>query len=236
VFHYGTQAPIGKAMGAWPRLDGAPSPCSHEDKNYDARRRKMAHFIGMDFLFTQREYCQSVQTDSKGCKVLVNSSKGGNILAVKPVPAQFLDKPWFTRKLRFPRNYLGITKIEERVSKLSYMLHLLTQHGFPSRAVAKAVYRLSLVWCYTRYEDMRKHVHYVTREIQRSFGLSARSPWMSTRDLSNPPTFVGDIIHANGIVAPIWAYPTLITRRKLFHRNVKPDLNTRLSLVESDHL
>jgi hypothetical protein len=167
----------------------------------------MAHFIGMDFLFTQREYCQSVQTDHEGRKVLVNSSKTGSLLAVKQVPERFLDKPWFTRKLRFPRQYLGIPKIEERVKKLSYLVHVLTQFGFPSQRVMKAVYRLSKVWYHIRYEDLRKHIHCLTREVSRAGGLETRSPWkINKKILSKVPRFTGEKIHEGGIVAPLWRW------------------------------
>jgi hypothetical protein len=165
----------------------------------------MAHFVGMDFLFTQREYCQSVQTDIQGRKVLVNSSKTGNLLAVKQVPQRFLDKPWFTKKLRFPRQYLGIPKIEERVKKLSYLVHVLTQFGFPSQRVMKGVNRLSKVWYHIRYQDLRKQIHSLTREVSRTAGLT-RSPWKTKTVLSKVPRFTGDKIHEGGIVAPLWRW------------------------------
>jgi hypothetical protein len=163
----------------------------------------MAHFIGMDFLFTQREYCQSLQTDSQGTKVLVNSTKHGELLSVRPVPPH-LDKVWFTRKFRFPRQYLGITRMEDRCKKLSYLVHVLTQHGFPTRAILKSVYRLSLTWMYSRYEDMRKHISSITRKIIVSKGPT-RSPWMSKKDLSQYPCIHGEKRHANGITAPLWS-------------------------------
>lgn len=191
-------------MGTWPLLEGAPSPTSVEDKSYDARRRKMAHFLGMDFLFTQREYCQSVQTDSQGCKVLVNSNKHGELLAVKPVPERFLEKPWFSRKMRFPREYLGISKIDERVSKLSYLVHILTQYGIPNPTVLKGLKRLSMVWYHTRFKDMRKHVHSLTLEVIKAVGLT-RSPRKTRKVLSSFPRFTGDKHHANGIIAPLWS-------------------------------
>jgi len=185
-------------------LDGAPDPTTVESKSYDSKRRKMAHFIGMDFLFTEREYCQTIQSDSQGCKVLVNSTRRGDLLSVRPVPEHLLDKVWFKRKLRFPRQYLGITKMEERVAKLSYLVHVLTQHGFPTRAVAKSVYRLSLTWMFSKYENMRKHVASITRKVIVSKGPT-RSPWMSKKDVSQYPCFHGEKSHANGIVAPLWS-------------------------------
>jgi len=204
VYNYCGQAPIRQGIGAWPRLDGAPDPTSVESKSYDSKRRKMAHFIGMDFLFTEREYCQTIQSDSQGCKVLVNSTRRGDLLSVRPVPDHLLDKVWFKRKLRFPRQYLGITKMEERVAKLSYLVHVLTQHGFPTRAVAKSVYRLSLTWMFSKYENMRKHVASITRKVIVSKGPT-RSPWMSKKDVSQYPCFHGEKSHANGIVAPLWS-------------------------------
>jgi hypothetical protein len=165
----------------------------------------MAHFLGMDFLFTQREYLQSIQTDSSGVKLLVNSNKNGELLAVRPVPDRFLDKPWFSRKFRYPRQYLGITKIDERVSKLSYLVHILVQFGVPTLSCLKSLERLSKVWYHTRYKDMRKHVHSLTREVSRAAGLT-RSPWMSRKDLSKIPRFTGDkVFHENGIVTPLWS-------------------------------
>lgn len=204
VFLYGKQAPIGSAIGTWPRLDGAPPPCKDTEKKYDARRRKMAHFIGMDFLFTAREFCQSLQTDSKDRKVLVNSSKKGELLAVRPAPSIVLEKPWFNRKLRRPRDYLGITKIDDRVAKLSHLVHVLTQHGFPSRAVAKSVYRLSITWWQVRYCDMRKHIKSITSKVivDRS---RTRNPGQTKR-LSPYPYFVGVKSHENGISVPLWTY------------------------------
>jgi hypothetical protein len=191
-------------MGTWPLLEGAPSPTSAGDKSYDSKRRKMAHFLGMDFLFTQREYCQSVQTDSQGRKVLVNSSKNGDLLAVRPVPERFLNKPWFNRKLRYPREYLGINKINERVSRLSYLVHILTQYGIPNPTVLKSLRRLSLVWYHTRYKDMRKHVLSLTLEVIKAVGLT-RSPRETRKVLSSFPRFTGDKHHANGIIAPLWS-------------------------------
>jgi hypothetical protein len=185
-------------------MEGAPSPTKVGDKSYDASRRKMAHFLGMDFLFTAREYCQSIQTDDTGTKVMVNSSKNGALLAVRPVPQRFLDKPWFSKKLRFPRQYLGIPKIEERIKKLSYLVHVLTQNGIPTRSVAKGVNRLSKVWYHTRYEDMRKHVKHLTHEVTQAVGL-ARSPWMTKKVLSKPPRFTGEKLHSHGIKAPLWS-------------------------------
>jgi hypothetical protein len=199
------------AIGTWPRLDGAPEPASADSKAYDSRRRKLAHFIGMDFLFTQREYCQTIQSDSQGCKVLVNSTRNGDILSVRPVPEHLLNKVWFKRKLRFPREYLGITRMEERVQKLSYLVHVLTQHGFPTRAILKSVYRLSLTWMYSRFEDMRKHISSITRKVTVSKGPT-RSPWVSKRDLPRNPCFHGEKIHANGIVAPLWSRSPLVKK------------------------
>lgn len=172
----------------------------------------MAHFIGMDFLFTQREFLQSLQTEDTGRKVLVNSTKRGDLLVVKPVPSHVLEKPWFNRKFRFPREHLGITKINERVAKLSYLVHVLTQHGFPTRAVAKSVYRLSLTWCYAKYEDMRKHIKSITRKVTNARGPT-RSPWKCQKHLSQFPVFTGDKIHANGIIAPLWSRPHPRDRR-----------------------
>jgi len=184
-------------------LDGAPDPVDTGSKSYDKRRREMAHFIGMDFLFTQREYCQSLQTDDTGTRVLVNSTKNGDILSVRPVP-KHLDKVWFTRKLRFPRQYLGITRMDDRCKKLSYMVHLLTRHGFQTRAILKSVYRLSLTWMFSRYEDMRKHVSSITRKIIVRNGPT-RSPWVSRKDLPQYPYFYGEKRHENGIEAPLWS-------------------------------
>jgi hypothetical protein len=164
----------------------------------------MAHFIGMDFLFTEREYCQTIQSDSSGHKVLVNSTRRGDILSVRTVPKHLLEKVWFKRKLRFPREYLGITKMEERVGKLSYLVHVLTQHGFPTRAILKSVKRLCLTWMFSKYEDMRKHVSSITRKVTAKKGPT-RSPWVSKRDLPRYPCFHGEKIHANGIIAPLWS-------------------------------
>lgn len=160
----------------------------------------------MDFLFTEREYLQSIQTDNQGCKVLVNSTRRGDILSVRPVPKHLQEKVWFTRKMRFPREYLGITKMEERVAKLSYLVHVLTQRGFPTRAIAKSVYRLSLTWMFSKYEDMRKHVASITRKVTVRTEPT-RSPWVSKRDIPRNPCFHGEKIHANGIITPLWSRP-----------------------------
>lgn len=205
-------------------MDGAPSQISQPgEKSYDSIRKQYAHFLGMDFLFTAREYCQSLQTDSTGTKVLVNSSKSGEILVVKPVPSTIVEKPWFNRKLRFPRQYLGIPKIQERVEKLSYLVHVLAQNGIPNRSVWKGLKRLSLVWYHTRYKDVRKHIHSLTQKILRSRGYT-RSPWMSSnKGLSQFPTFVGEKIHESGIVAPLWSRNPLVKEDKR-HRKVEPVL------------
>jgi len=203
------------AIGTWPRLDGAPDPVSPDSKSYDSRRRKWAHFIGMDFLFTQREYCQTIQSDSQGRKVLVNSTKHGDLLSVRAVPQHLLNKAWFTRKLRFPREYLGIPKMEERVSKLSFLVHVLTQHGIPTRAVLKSLKRLCLTWMFSKYEDMRKHVSSITRKLMVSGG-TIRNPWVSRKDLPRNPCFHGEKIHANGLIAPLWSRSPPV-RRDLAH-------------------
>jgi len=166
----------------------------------------------MDFLFTQREYLQSIQTTDKDVKVLVNSTKNGNILSVREVPERFLDKPWFTRKLRFPREYVGITNMDKRVAKLSFLVHLLTQQGFPTRAVAKSVHRLSLTWMYSRYEDMRKHVSSITRRLIVRTEVSTRSLWKPIRGLSQYPCFHGEKIHEGGIITPLWSRTNPVSR------------------------
>lgn len=163
----------------------------------------MAHFIGMDFLFTQREFCQSLQTDDTGRQLLVNSSKRGDLLAVRPAPDHVLEKPWFNRKLRQPREYLGISKINQRVAKLSHLVHVLTQVGFPSRSVAKSVNRLTITWWQTRYSDMCKHVKSITSVCLKSNGLRTRNPGSSNR-LDPYPCFTGVKSHANGITVPLW--------------------------------
>jgi len=207
VFLYGSDSPSGKALGTWPRLDGAPSPCRPGEKSYDKKRKAMAHFVGMDFLFTRREYCQSISTDSQGRKVLVNSDKNGVVLAVKPVPDRFLEKPWFSRRIRYPRAYLGITRIDERIKKLSWLVHLLTTYGFHSRRFLKDVTRLSIVWWKTSFDDMRKHVNYLTREVERSLGrkLATRRCRKNPADLI--PRFRGEITHENGMKVPLWNCP-----------------------------
>jgi hypothetical protein len=164
----------------------------------------MAHFLGMDFLFTAREFCQSLQIDSTGRQLLVNSSSKGEILAVKPAEGHVLEKPWFNRKLRRPREYLGIPKINERVAKLSHLLHVVTQSGIKSKRMLKSLHRLSLIWYNARYEDMRKHVRSITREIMGE-RLHIRNPSSSNR-LNLPPRFIGEKLHENGISAPLWSY------------------------------
>jgi len=164
----------------------------------------MAHFLGMDFLFTQREYFQSIQTDSQGRKILVNSNKLGVILAVKPVPPH-LDKEWFKGKLRFPRTYLGISKIEERIKKLSMLVHLLTSHGIPTRRCAKSLYRLSLIWWKTSFENMRKHIKSLTLEVKKLVRHDSQ-PWSAPKSrLLDYPRFTGEKIHENGIITPLWS-------------------------------
>ena len=199
-------------METWTRSDGSIPRCQPGHKSYDASRKKVAHFLGMDFLFAQREYMQSIQTDNTGCKVLVNSNKVGDLLTVRPVPKTFEEKPWFNRKFRFPREYLGIPKIEERIKKLSYLVHVLTQNGIPNRSVLKGLNRLSKVWYHTRYEDMRKHVKTLTLQIIKGVGLT-RSPWKTHKVLSNYPHIVGEKIHENGIVTPLWSRAQPSNRR-----------------------
>jgi hypothetical protein len=165
----------------------------------------MAHFIGMDFLFTQREYLQSIQTTEKDVKVLVNSTKNGDLLSVRPVPERFLEKPWFKRKLRFPREYLGITRMDERVSKLSFLVHVLTQYGFPTRAIWKSVYRLSLTWMYSKFDDMRKHISSITRQVIVRNEVCTRSLCVpKKKGLHQYPCFHGEKIHEDGIIVPLW--------------------------------
>jgi len=196
-------------------LDGAPKPTQVDKKSYDRNRRNMAHHIGMDFLFTQREFCQSIQIDSEGRKVLVNSTRNGELLSVRAVPDHLAEKPWFKRKLRFPRQYLGITKMEERVKKLCYLVHVLTQRGIPTRAVLKSLKRLCLTWMFSKYEDMRKHVSSITRKLMVSGG-TIRNPWVSRKDLPQNPCFHGEKIHANGLIAPLWSRSPPV-RRDLAH-------------------
>jgi hypothetical protein len=192
-------------MGTWPRLDGAPPQVKPEEKAYDASRRKMAHFLGMDFLFTQREYYQSVQTDSRGREVLVNSSKSGEITSVKEVPDNLRYRVGLRGKFKFPRDSLGIPKLQQRVEKLSFLLHVVTQHGIPSRAILKSLRRLSLIWYNTRYEDMRKHVHSLTLGISRSAGFSTRSLGGTKKVLLHYPRLTGEKLHENGIKTPLWS-------------------------------
>lgn len=169
----------------------------------------MAQFLGLDLIFTSREICQSVTTDPKtGTKVLVNSNKVGTLLAVKPVPSHVALKPWFTRKFRYPREYLGIPKIQQRVEKLSYLVHILVQTGIPSLSALKSLRRLSLIWYHAKYKDMRKHIHSLTQEALRSSGLT-RSPWMPKTGLSLFPVLTGDKIHESGIKVPLWNRPRL---------------------------
>lgn len=165
----------------------------------------MAHFVGMDFLFTSSEYCQSIQTDKQGNKVLVNSTMSGNLLAVKPVPPHLLDKPWFNRRIRHPRDYLGIPRLDERIKKLSWLVHILTTYGFHSRRFLKDVTRLSINWWKTSYENMRKHVFYLTREVERSLGRKlAPRECRNTSANSKPRRQCGETIHESGIVIPIF--------------------------------
>lgn len=192
-------------MGTWPRLDGAPTPVQPESKSYDKRRRKMAHFLGMDFLFTQREFCQTLQSDSEDRKVLVNSTKTGAILSVKrDVPEHLLTRTKY-RKLKFPRNFLGITKIQERVSLLSHLVHTLTRCGIPNRSVLKSLHRLSMIWYHTKFSDMRKHVKSLTLEVRR-LKDDARNPREFHRNLLSFPRFTGDKIHKSGIITPLWSW------------------------------
>jgi hypothetical protein len=192
-------------MGTWPRLDGAPPPVSQENKSYDASRRKMAHFLGMDFLFTQREYFQSVQTDSGGRQVLVNSTKRGEITSMKEVPQNLRYRDGLKGKFKFPRNSIGIPKLQERVEKLSCLLHVVTTHGIPTRAILKSLRRLSLIWYNSRYEDMRKHVFSLTLGISRSAGFSTRSLGATKKVLLQHPRFTGEKYHENGIKTPLWS-------------------------------
>jgi len=165
----------------------------------------MAHFLGMDFLFTQREYCQTIQSDSQGRKVLVNSGKTGNIISVKEVVRENLLSRDFYRKLRFPRNYLGITKIQERVSLLSHLVHTLTRCGIPNRRALKSLRRLSLIWYNTRFDDMRKHVKSLTLEVRKSVD-DTRNPREFHRNLLSFPRFTGEQIHESGIKTPLWSW------------------------------
>jgi len=199
---------VGSATGSWPLMKGAPSGrFTPEEKSYDSNRRKYAAYLGIDCIFTAQSFCQTVQTVAE-TKVLVNSTKNGDILAVRRVPDHVLEKPWFKRKLRFPREYVGIPQVQKRVEKLSYLVHILAQGGIPSRRVWKGLKRLSLIWYHAKFDDMRKHIHCLTQEVIRSQGLT-RSPWMpKKRAYPKHPVFTGEKVHSSGIHCPLWTFVT----------------------------
>jgi len=163
----------------------------------------MATFLGLDFLFCTKEFCQSVTTDNEGRKVLVNSSLRGDILAVRPVPERFLEKPWFTSRIRFPRTYLGVSQVDRRISKLSYLLHLVTENGFKSHAHLRAFNRLVLIWCHTGFTNFYRLYKHVAREASSSFG-KIRKPEETATTVLPYPRKCGEKSHANGIIVPIW--------------------------------
>jgi hypothetical protein len=204
-------------------LDGAPqTQVKPGNKRYDKYRKVWADYLGLEFLFCEKQFVQSVQTDSKGIKHLVNSRLNGEILAVKPVPDHV--KPWFNIRMRYPNQYLGIPKLEDRRKRLSYLLHIVTQYGIPSRKVWKSLCRLSLTWYNTKFEDMRKHVKSITHEMRRVAGFS-RSPWESRKDLPNIPTRVGVTIHENGFKIPFYRKVPRGKTRDEFASNSKPRVN-----------
>jgi len=196
---------VGKATGAWPRLDGAPkgNVTPLQGKSYEFARKKAAKYLGLDALFTCRSFCQSIQ-EKEGKPILVNSSKRGDVLVEKPVPNHLAEKPWFKRKLRFPREYVGIPHIQERFEKLSFLVHIIVQGGIPSRKVWKGLHRLSKTWFYVKFADMRKHIHSLTQEVIRSQGKT-RSPWMpKRRAYPKFPVFTGVKVHESGYSLPLW--------------------------------
>lgn len=201
TFLFGKEPPCNKEV--WPLLKKAPRTGVQSDRSYDTRRKEWAQYLGLDMIFTPREYYQSVQTDSQGRKVLVNSYRNGKISGVKLLPPEHYAKE-NSGKIKFPRSYLGIPHIQKRVEKLSYAVHVVAQSGIVSKRNLKDLKRLSLTWWQTKYNDMRKLVNRVTCEITRSFAF-VRKPRKSY-DKSYTPRFRGRISHENGVETPLWSW------------------------------
>jgi hypothetical protein len=129
----------------------------------------------------------------------------GDLLAVKPVPPHLHEKPWFNRRIRHPRDYLGITRIDERIRKLSWLVVVLTTYGFPNRRFLRDVNRLSVDWWKTSFDNMRKRVNYLTREVGRSLGRKLAPSGCRQRSTYPKPRVCGEKFHvSHGITVPIF--------------------------------
>jgi hypothetical protein len=207
AYHYSRQAPCGSAQGAWPRLDGAPRPTLQSAKSYDANRKKMSKFLGLDFIFTQREYLQSVKIDKNDREVIVSSSRNGKILAVRPVPTR-LEKVLKvdSYSIKSPRNEIGLPYAQQRVERLSYLVHVLTQKGIPDKDTYRDLLRISKIWCFIRYTDLCKLIRRIVSRVIRKKGHFTRSPRRSY-DCSYYPAFRGekyDESHKISVQTYVW--------------------------------
>jgi hypothetical protein len=184
-------------QGTWSRSNGSFPVSKPEQKSYDASRRKVAKFLGLDALYTAKVYFKSVQADDRGLKTMYLSDSTGKVRKEKPLSKELSEAIVGTGgKFIYPRSFerCGLFNVQRKVEKLSYLVHVVTQSEHLSRKVCKDLSRLSLIWSHMKYNGFRKFVHKITVEISKLNGC-VRNLGKSNKGKYQRPTFTsGEIV------------------------------------------
>lgn len=84
----------------------------------------------------------------------------------------------------------GVTHYRERVSKLSYVMHLIASYGLNEKAY-KSMNRLSLVAYTTSFRNFQGLVRKICSSLLR--GNKIRNPCACAKHLHSNPTFGGEL-------------------------------------------
>jgi len=179
VLYYGDSPPCRqKAQGAWCRSDGTFPVSKPGDKSYDASRKKVSKFLGLDALYTAKAYLKSVQTDSKGRKAIYTSDNSGVCRRKIELSDNLSERVEdFGYKFIYPRSFerCGLPNVQRKVEKLSWLTHCVTQSENLNAKVCKDLARLSLIWPNMRYDSLRKLINRITLEMSKSNGYVSRN-------------------------------------------------------------
>ncbi|BCX55512.1 hypothetical protein 2 [Cryphonectria naterciae splipalmivirus 1] len=172
------------------------------------RRFKFISLMKADFVRCRDvRYLHEIRVGKDGMRT-INSDRKGQIIRDVTIPNNRPRKP--KRGLVSLTDSVDIPHYRERVSKLSYLSHVVAENGLCKEAF-RDVKRLYKVCFTTHIVNLRKLIRRITRKCYGPFAANrlTRSPSVSTKLLRKYPTLTGETkTHRQvGITVPLWTVP-----------------------------
>jgi len=139
-------------------------------KAYDERRKQVSKCLDLDILWIPRVYRQEVLKDPDGRCKAISYLPNGQILRVNVHnDVTYLKSRWV-----YPRQNSGVKSLDERIKKLSFLIHVIVSHGF-NPVMHRSLQRLLNFGFTTHIQNFRKLVRKIARSCKYRYDIT-RNP------------------------------------------------------------